>query len=158
MLSCGALLDNMDLVELARGQGGRIIVPTGALLGLDAVVAAAEGEIRNVRMVTRKPPAALSGAPYLETNGIGLSGLLDDGTVGLMEIKRAGGIAIVQDPNDTEWPSMPLSALVSVAVDYCLPAAQIGTLLQDIVTNTEAMKKLSQETGRGESPAEGGSR
>jgi len=42
-LSCGALLDNFDLVELARRQGGRILVPTGALIGLDAVQAAACG-------------------------------------------------------------------------------------------------------------------
>jgi len=65
--------------------------------------------------------------------GIVLSGLLDDGTVGLREIKRAGGLAIVQDPRDTEWPSMPQSALNHVEIDYCVPAAQIGTLLQQIV-------------------------
>ncbi|HEY3162116.1 MAG TPA: chemotaxis protein CheB [Vicinamibacterales bacterium] len=65
--------------------------------------------------------------------GVVLSGLLDDGTVGLREIKRAGGIAIVQDPRDTEWPSMPQSALNHVAVDYSVPATQIGTLLQQIV-------------------------
>src|SRR5215472_4404890 len=56
VLSCGALLDNFDLVDLARRHGGRILVPTGALLGLDAVAAAAEGGIGSVRMVTRKPP------------------------------------------------------------------------------------------------------
>jgi two-component system, chemotaxis family, protein-glutamate methylesterase/glutaminase len=69
--------------------------------------------------------------------GIVLSGLLDDGTVGLREIKRAGGIAVVQDPRDTEWPSMPQSALNHVEVDYCVPAAQIGTLLQQIVMPQE---------------------
>ena len=45
-LSCGALLDNFDLVDLARRHGGRILVPTGALLGLDAVQAAARGHDR----------------------------------------------------------------------------------------------------------------
>jgi two-component system chemotaxis response regulator CheB len=69
--------------------------------------------------------------------GIVLSGLLDDGTVGLREIKRAGGIAVVQDPRDTEWPSMPQNALNHVEVDYCVPAAQIGTLLQQIVMPQE---------------------
>jgi len=53
VLSCGALLDNLDLVDLARRSGGRILVPTGALLGLDAVVAAAEGGITGVNMITR---------------------------------------------------------------------------------------------------------
>src|SRR5437588_166951 len=43
VLSCGALVDNFDLVDLARRQGGRILVPTGALLALDAVQAAALG-------------------------------------------------------------------------------------------------------------------
>ena len=66
VLSCGALLDRMELVELAREHGGRILVPTGALLGLDAVIAAAEGDIHSVRMITRKPPRGLLGAPYLE--------------------------------------------------------------------------------------------
>jgi len=65
--------------------------------------------------------------------GVILSGSLHDGTVGLREIKRAGGLAIVQDPNDTEWPSMPLSALRHVEVDHTVPASQIGTLLQQVV-------------------------
>ena len=75
VLSCGALLDNFDLVDLARRHGGRILVPSGALLGLDAVAAAAEGGISNVHMVTRKPPRGLLGAPYLEENAIDIAGL-----------------------------------------------------------------------------------
>jgi len=75
VLSCGALLDNFDLVDLARGHGGRILVPTGALLGLDAVVAAAEGGISRVHMITRKPPQGLAGAPYLESNAVDVTGL-----------------------------------------------------------------------------------
>jgi aspartate dehydrogenase len=75
VLSCGALLDNFDLVDLAEKGGGRIHVPTGALLGLDAVTAAAEGGISSVTMITRKPPQGLAGAPYLVENGIEVSGL-----------------------------------------------------------------------------------
>src|ERR1700735_4879021 len=52
VLSVGALLDNEDLIEVARKNGGQIVVPTGALIGLDAVTAAAAGEIHSVRMVT----------------------------------------------------------------------------------------------------------
>jgi aspartate dehydrogenase len=74
-LSVGALLTHFDLVERARATGARIIAPTGALLGLDAVRAAAEGEIYSVRMITRKPPAGLDGAPYLLERGISLVGL-----------------------------------------------------------------------------------
>ena len=75
VLSCGTLVDNFDLVELARRHGGRILVPTGALLGLDAVQAAAEGAISRVHMITRKPPGGLDGAPYLVENGISVDGL-----------------------------------------------------------------------------------
>jgi aspartate dehydrogenase len=75
VLSAGALLPRPELIELAKARGGQIIVPTGALLGLDAVTAAAEGEITSVRMITRKPPNGLAGAPYLEANGISVFGL-----------------------------------------------------------------------------------
>jgi aspartate dehydrogenase len=75
VLSAGALLPRPHLMELARQHGGQIIVPTGALLGLDAVTAAAEGAINSVRMVTRKPPRGLHGAPYLVRNGISVEGL-----------------------------------------------------------------------------------
>ncbi len=73
--SIGALLANEDLIGLAERSGGRIIAPTGALLGLDAVRAAAEGEIASVRMTTRKPPASLAGAPYLTEHDIRLDDL-----------------------------------------------------------------------------------
>ena len=75
VLSASALLPRPDLIELARAQGGRIIVPTGALIGFDAVSAAAEGTIHSVKMVTRKPPNGLAGAPYLVANGISMDGL-----------------------------------------------------------------------------------
>ena len=74
-LSVGQLLENWDLVERAGQTGARIIVPTGALIGLDAVRAAAEGEIHSVTMITRKPPLGLEGAPWLEQNGISVRGL-----------------------------------------------------------------------------------
>lgn len=70
VLSCGALLARPDLIEIARHGAGQIRVPTGALLGLDATIAAAEGEIKSVQMVTRKPVRGLVGAPYLETHNI----------------------------------------------------------------------------------------
>ncbi len=76
-VSCGVLLRRWDLVEAAGDSGAQIIVPSGALLGLDAVRAAAEGEIHSVRMVTRKPPVSLAGAPYLEEHGIELEGLTE---------------------------------------------------------------------------------
>ena len=70
VLSAGAILSHEHLIGLARRHGGQIVVPSGALLGLDAVTAAAEGEIRSVRMVTRKPVRGLAGAPYLAEHNI----------------------------------------------------------------------------------------
>lgn len=74
-LSVGGLLARPDLIELAKAKGGRILVPSGAILGLDAVRAAAEGEIKRVTLTTRKPPGGLAGAPYLEAHGIVLDNL-----------------------------------------------------------------------------------
>jgi aspartate dehydrogenase len=74
-LSVGQLLDNWDLVERAKETGARILVPTGALLGLDAVRAVAEGTIHSVTMVTRKPPGGLEGAPYLVERNISVKDL-----------------------------------------------------------------------------------
>lgn len=73
--SVGALLPRMHLVERAKETGARIIVPTGALLGLDAVRAAAEGNVESVTIETRKPPRGLAGAPYLEQAGINLDAI-----------------------------------------------------------------------------------
>ncbi len=76
-LSVGALLGHMHLIDLARETGARILVPSGAILGLDAVRAAAEGRIDSVRLVSRKPPAGLAGAPYLVENGISVENLTE---------------------------------------------------------------------------------
>ncbi len=73
--SVGCLLSRMDLIELAEKTGARIVVPTGALIALDTVRAAAEGTIHSVTMVTRKPPGGLAGAPYLIENDINIEGL-----------------------------------------------------------------------------------
>lgn len=77
VLSVGALLSRSDLIDLAHQTGGSILVPTGALIGLDAMLAAAEGTITSVRMVTRKPPGGLVGAPHLVENNISIEGLTE---------------------------------------------------------------------------------
>ena len=61
--------------------------------------------------------------------GVILSGNLSDGTKGLMCIKQAGGMAVVQDPEEALFPSMPSSALQYVPVDYRLPVSEIASLL-----------------------------
>jgi len=75
VLSAGALLENDDLIALARQHGGQIVVPTGALIGLDAVTAAAVGTIHSARMVSRKPPRGFAGAPHVVDNKIDLEAI-----------------------------------------------------------------------------------
>src|SRR5579864_633408 len=87
VLSAGALLENENLIDLAKQHGGQIVVPTGALIGLDAVTAAAVGEIRSVKMVTRKPVRGLAGAPFLIENNIDIETIKEplkifDGKIG----------------------------------------------------------------------------
>lgn len=65
--------------------------------------------------------------------GILLTGYLDDGTAGMKVIKRCGGLCIVQDPDDADYPDMPRNALAQVNVDYCLPLAEIGSLLYELI-------------------------
>jgi two-component system chemotaxis response regulator CheB len=65
--------------------------------------------------------------------GVVLSGMLDDGTLGLIEIKARGGVAVVQRPDDALFPGMPTSAVQNAEPDYVLPAAEIPALLQRLV-------------------------
>jgi two-component system chemotaxis response regulator CheB len=66
------------------------------------------------------------------TIGIILTGLLDDGTTGMSALKRSKGVCIVQDPNEAEYPDMPLSVLNNMEVDYCIPLAKMGEVLSEI--------------------------
>ena len=117
-------------------QGGRIYVapPNHHLLLEEGLVRLSLG----VRVNRTRPaidPLFLSAAQVYGPRVVGvvLSGLLDDGTVGLMDIKRHGGLAVVQDPTEALFPSMPQSALAQVAVDHVLPASQIGEALRGLV-------------------------
>ena len=73
--------------------------------------------------------------------GVVLSGSLDDGTAGLWAIKDRGGLAIVQEPGEAAYPSMPLSALQYVAVDHRVTIAEMAKLLPQLVSAVVAEKE-----------------
>lgn len=75
--SVGPLLGRMDLIARAKHTGARILPPTGALLGLDAVRAAAEGDIYTVTLETRKQPRSYEGAPWIVSRTIDLGAVTE---------------------------------------------------------------------------------
>ncbi|HZO71950.1 MAG TPA: chemotaxis protein CheB [Ktedonobacteraceae bacterium] len=76
--------------------------------------------------------------------GVVLTGGLDDGTAGLLAIKMQGGIAVVQDPQEALYPSMPQSVLNQVQVDYCSPLTAIGPLLTRLAFETVENGRVRQ--------------
>lgn len=66
--SDGALWD--ECLRAARSSGGRILVPSGAIAGLEAVASASAAKLREVTLTTRKPPKGLHGVAYLEDRGV----------------------------------------------------------------------------------------
>ena len=76
--------------------------------------------------------------------GVILTGNLDDGTAGLWTIARLGGVAIVQDPSDAQFSSMPLNAMRHVEVDHVVPLSQIPSLL--VALTSDAPAKIAPVT------------
>jgi two-component system, chemotaxis family, protein-glutamate methylesterase/glutaminase len=83
------------------------------------------------------------------TIGIILTGMLDDGTAGMLAIRKTGGRCIVQDPNEAEYPDMPLSVLNNMEVDHCVPLSEMGKVLNELVQTepkrAEIPKEIMQE-------------
>ena len=70
VLSVGGLLDHPEWVDLAARHGGKLYIPSGAIVGLDGVKGACVGRVDSVTITSRKPPEGLAGAPYVEEHGI----------------------------------------------------------------------------------------
>jgi two-component system chemotaxis response regulator CheB len=78
--------------------------------------------------------------------GVILTGRLNDGTAGLLEIKRLGGVVVVQDPDDAEQPGMPRSALKHVSVDHVVELKGMGLLLGSLVSANVADRSEESTT------------
>lgn len=98
------------------------------------------------RMIVRRGPkenrfrpsidALFRSAAYVfgpRTIGVIMSGVLDDGTSGLWSIKRLGGLAVIQEPDDAIHPEMPRNAMEYVNIDHVIRAAELGPLLGRLV-------------------------
>lgn len=97
-----------------------------------------EGLHRPSINVTFRSAAATYGPRVI---GVLLSGMLDDGASGLWEIANRGGVAVVQEPSEAQFPSMPLNALQDADISYRLPARGIGTILPKLVTGEESAEE-----------------
>jgi len=85
--------------------------------------------------------------------GVIMTGALNDGTAGLFELKEHGGTTVVQDPLDSENPSMPRSALAHVSIDHCVALDGLAPLLVGLVADklrVRASKDLDRTIAREE--------
>jgi len=84
--------------------------------------------------------------------GVVLTGNLDDGTAGLAAIKLCGGVAVVQDPREADYPAMPENAIANVDVDHVLPVAEIGPLLDRLLREPRSAAPVDCEPQIEEEP------
>lgn len=128
----------LPVVSAVDGQthqrGNVLLAPTDRhlLVGRDHV------HVRRGPRENRARPAIdplfRSAAVHCSTRVIAvvLSGMLDDGTAGLLAVKNCGGLAIVQEPSDALYPEMPLNAIQHVTVDHVLPVGRMAGLLVEL--------------------------
>jgi two-component system, chemotaxis family, protein-glutamate methylesterase/glutaminase len=143
-------------------EAGRIYVapPDHHLLVDDGTVRIARGPRENGHRPAIDPTMRSAAESYDGgTIGIVLSGSRDDGTAGLMAIKAGGGTAIVQDPDEALYPSMPVSALAHVKADAVLPIARMAAWILEHTgggrpTGTEVPLTLAEPPGN-PGPGEG---
>jgi len=113
-------------------EAGHIYVapPDSHLVVTDGVVSLTKGPRENGHRPAIDPLFRTAAAYYdSHVAGVVLSGTLDDGTVGLYTIKRAGGATLVQDPDDALYRDMPANAIAYVRPDYVLPVEELAETL-----------------------------
>ena len=129
VLSCGALLGRADWVALAERQGCRILVPSGAIAGLDGVKGGAVGPVTSVTMESRKAPAGWAGAPWVVQQKIDLDAIRQE-------------TLIFEGPATAACPAFPANVNVLAA----LSLAGIGP--ERTTTRIYAVPGLTRNTHR----------
>src|ERR1041385_3573515 len=138
----------IPVVQASDGERLRMhvvyVVPPGMSVTLDAGMLHIEsydrrsGPVRTINILFESAAKAFGD----RVTGVILTGLLSDGTVGLKAVHDAGGLAIVQDPAEAEYPDMPASAMKNLPVTFCLRLLDIGLAL-DLL----ARRRARLETG-----------
>jgi two-component system chemotaxis response regulator CheB len=122
-------------LEGARLETGRVYVgqPDRHLIVQDGTIRLGDGPRENRARPAIDPLFRSVGVSYgARAVGLVLTGLLDDGASGLADLKRCGGVTVVQNPRDAEAAEMPLAALGASAIDYRAPLADLGELLETL--------------------------
>ena len=122
-------------------EHGRIYVaaPDYHLLLDDGVVRLERGPRENGHRPAIDPLFRTAASCYGgRVTGVILSGSLDDGIIGLGAIKRSGGVAVVQDPSEATYPTMPASAVEAGLADHVAPMVLIPELLVQLATTQVA--------------------
>ena len=137
--------------ELIRAGEIYIAPPDHHLLVRHSHVALSRGPRVNWSRPAIDPLFASAAKTYgRSVVGVLLTGRLNDGTAGLYEVKRHGGITIVQDPSDAICPGMPASALKRVTVDHCVALADMPRILFQVCKAVATRpKEMSRVTGTG---------
>lgn len=78
VMSVGGLYGNENLFDEAKSTGAVIYIPTGAIAGLDCIKAANKADLKSVKLITRKPPKGLIGAPYIVNNNIDIESIKEE--------------------------------------------------------------------------------
>ena len=125
----------MRVVQAADGmrvEANRVyVIPPNAYLSIrqQTLRLSAPTAPRNLRMAVDFFLSSLAADQQERAIGIILSGTGSDGTLGLKEIKAAGGMTMVQDPQSAQHDGMPRSAMAGGGADYVLPAEQMAAAL-----------------------------
>ena len=135
------LLRSHTTLKVKQAEHGEIMLPGVVYIAPpDEHMLAGPGKIQlaHTQLVRFSRPSidllfeSVAGMYGSRSVGIILSGTLRDGSSGIRAIKEAGGVTMVQDPEEAEFGSMPRAAVATGCVDYTLPLAKLGITLKNL--------------------------